>query len=182
MLTQQSGTWRIWIVSRVVTWRRADDADIEAQTCWRVFVLQVVLVVCSWRHGYQLAALCIWQFSGSGFFEHALLFCITVSPTCFVLYSAIVRKINIWEYLLNYLFTYILSHSLNSMEQNPSFEANQFSASQENPPILWNPKVHYRGYIPPPVTILSPSPLLRSYQRISPGPSHTYSFRNRASF
>jgi len=30
-----------------------------------------------------------------------------------------------------------------SMEQSPSWEANQFSASQEIPPILWNQKVHY---------------------------------------
>ena len=29
-----------------------------------------------------------------------------------------------------------------SMEQSPSWEANRFSASQEVPHILWNPKVH----------------------------------------
>jgi len=51
--------------------------------------------------------------------------------------------------LLTYLFTY-------STEQSPSWEANWFTASQEIPRILWNPKVHYLIYkCPPPVPILS---------------------------
>jgi hypothetical protein len=30
------------------------------------------------------------------------------------------------------------------MEQSPSWEADRFSATQEIPHILWNPKVYYR--------------------------------------
>ena len=49
--------------------------------------------------------------------------------------------------------TYLLAYS---MQQSPSWEANRFSASQDIPRVLWNPKVHCRSHkCPPPVPILS---------------------------
>jgi len=50
---------------------------------------------------------------------------------------------------LTYLLTY-------SMEKSASWEADWFSATQEIPRILWDPKVHYRIHnSPPPLPILS---------------------------
>ena len=64
------------------------------------------------------------------------------------MYLSVYRENIMWDltyYLLNY-----------SIEQSPSWDANQFSASQEIPHILRNPKVNYCSHkCPPPVSILS---------------------------
>jgi hypothetical protein len=55
-------------------------------------------------------------------------------------------------YRLLYLGSYLNTYS---MEQSLSWETNRFSASQEIPPILRNPKIHYHIHkCPPSVHIL----------------------------
>jgi len=78
------------------------------------------------------------------------------------------------------------------MEQTPG-EANRFSASQEIPRILWNPKVHYCVYkSPPPAPAMSQfNPVhashstywrSSSYQRMGPVLRHMCPLRSKASF
>jgi len=60
------------------------------------------------------------------------------------------RRLDFWVY--NFQHTYLLTHST---EQSPYWEADRFSASQEIPHTLWNPKIHYRIHkCPPPDPIL----------------------------
>jgi hypothetical protein len=66
------------------------------------------------------------------------------------------------------------------MEKSPSCSANQFSASQEIPRILWNPKVHYRVEKSPPPDLITNQ--IMSYRKISLGSRHMYPFRNKANF
>jgi hypothetical protein len=59
-----------------------------------------------------------------------------------------------WNLQKRYLQS-ILTHLLNAAER-PTWKGNRFSASQEIPRSLWNPKVHHRIYkCPPTVPTLS---------------------------
>ena len=84
-------------------------------------------------------------------------------------------RIEQFSYCRTYMHTSLLTYlPTYSMEQSPSWEANWFSANQESPHILWNPKVHYH--------IISACHLSLSWARsVQSIPPHPTSWRSEHS-
>jgi len=78
------------------------------------------------------------------------------------------RTSDVWRTASDLIVTFATYLLVYFMEQCPSWGANWFLASQENPCILWNPKVHY-----PIHKCLPPVPIQASSIQYIPPTSHS---------
>jgi len=108
---------------------------VAGNRAWKV--IRISVMFCVVRKWFELHGRASWLYS---------LLSLSWSRN---LVSFVETKVSLPTYLLTYLLAY-------SREQSPSWQTKRFSASQEIPLVLWNPKVHYRIHkCPPPVPILS---------------------------
>jgi hypothetical protein len=111
-------------------------------------VFRTLYVLCTPPTGNQLTL--VWHPSHTKIKSHWVQWHLTIFPVMTYSWSPLMA---VWQHRYSRLGWSLLTYS---MEQSPSWESNQFSANEEIPHILWNPKVHYHVYkSQPPVPILS---------------------------
>jgi len=80
--------------------------------------------------------------------DHSLTYLLTQSLTYSITYLLTYLLTHVLTHSLTHLLTQSLTYSLNHLltyfvEESPTWESNRFSAVEEIPRTLWNPKVHY---------------------------------------
>ena len=115
-------------VSYCTVLREGEPVEVQSWQVWMLCLRSIHFKMCGGR--FQNSGQMVQQLSG----------------------SACVLQVTGGVLLQILRITYLLTYT---MEQSPSWESNRFSASQEIPRILWNPKVHCRIHkCPAPVPIL----------------------------